>query len=195
MSRLRRLLTRLTGGPRVPDEVRRALEHDERVLAAAESPEGAAVATQRGLWLPERRRVGWHLISKATWDAGSLSLVEAEEIATADQAVVLRDHPPRRLRLSVPGRVPQVVHERVTGSIRSRHRRDLPGGGAWVVQRRVPGQDGVVLQVRGDPGTDEQLVTALAREVSTRVRSVEQEGAEREGAERGDPERGGAAAE
>ncbi|MHA6798875.1 hypothetical protein [Bounagaea algeriensis] len=177
MSALRRLLTGLTGGSRVPEEVRRALERDERVLAVAEAQEGATVATQRGLWLPERRRVGWHLISKARWDAGSLNVVEAEEIATADRAVVLRDHPPRRLRLSAPGRVPQVVHERVTGSIRSRHHRELPGGGAWVVQRKVPGQDGVVLQVRGDPGTDEQLVTALARELSIRLRSGGEPGA------------------
>lgn len=178
MAALRRLLAGLTGGSRVPDEVRRALERDERVLGVADTPEGAVVATQRGLWLPERRRVGWHLISKATWDAGSLSVVEAEEIGTADRAVVLRDHPPRRLRLAQPGRVPQVVHERVTGSIRTRHHRELPGGGAWVVQRKVPGQDGVVLQVRGDPGTDEQLVTALAREVSTRLHG----GAEPDGA-------------
>jgi hypothetical protein len=65
--------------------------------------------------------------------------------------------------------VPEIVHTRVTGSIRSRHYRDLPGGGAWFVQRKVPGRDGVVLQVRADPGTDEATVHRLAAEVSRRM--------------------------
>jgi hypothetical protein len=34
------------------------------------------------------------------------------------------------------------------------------------VQRRVAGRDGVVLQVRPDPGTDPDLVRALAVEVA-----------------------------
>jgi hypothetical protein len=62
--------------------------------------------------------------------------------------------------------VPELVHQRVTGSIRTRHHRDLPGGGAWFVQRRVAGRDGVVLQVRPDPGTDLDLVRALAADVA-----------------------------
>jgi hypothetical protein len=60
-----------------------------------------------------------------------------------------------------------VVHERVTGSIKSRHHRDLPGGGAWFVQRKVAGRDGILLQVRPDPGTDDaalrQVITVVAR--------------------------------
>jgi hypothetical protein len=62
-----------------------------------------------------------------------------------------------------------VVHERVTGSIRSRHHRDLPGGGAWFVQRKVPGRDGTVLQVRPDPGADRDAVARLAAEVARRL--------------------------
>ena len=69
--------------------------------------------------------------------------------------MLIADLPPQRLRLAEPGRVPEMVHARVEGSINSRHHRDLPGGGAWFVQRKVPGRDGIVMQVRADPGTDE----------------------------------------
>ena len=62
--------------------------------------------------------------------------------------------------------MPEAVHARVTGSIRSRHHRDLPGGGAWFVQRKVPGRDGIVLQVRADPGTDTDVVRQVARDVA-----------------------------
>jgi hypothetical protein len=61
------------------------------------------------------------------------------------------------------------VHARVEGSIRSRHHRDLPGGGAWFVQRKVPGRDGTVLQARPDAGTDPALVAQVAADV---VRSL-----------------------
>ena len=62
--------------------------------------------------------------------------------------------------------MPEEGHARVEGSIRSRHHRDLPGGGAWFVQRKVPGRDGTVLQVRPDPGTDPELVAQLAADVA-----------------------------
>jgi hypothetical protein len=68
-----------------------------------------------------------------------------------------------------PGALPQVVHQRVTGSVRSSHRRELPGGGAWFVQRSVPGRDGVVLQVRVDPGTDLDVVTDIAAAVASHL--------------------------
>jgi len=58
------------------------------------------------------------------------------------------------------------VHARVEGSIRSRHHRDLPGGGAWFVQRKIAGRDGTVLQVRPDPGTEETVVRQVAGDVA-----------------------------
>jgi hypothetical protein len=54
----------------------------------------------------------------------------------------------------------------VEGSIKSRHRRELPGGGAWFVQRKISGRDGTVLQVRPDPGTDEAVVRQVAGDVA-----------------------------
>ncbi|MHA6795736.1 hypothetical protein ACVGVM_19805 [Pseudonocardia bannensis] len=172
MSWLTSALARLTGRDELPAGFEARLEADERVLAVAEVAGGGhLVVTSWGVWLPgaQPRRVGWHLISKATWKDGAIVLVEAEESGDAGGAMLLTDRPARRLRLADPGRVPQVVHERVTGSIRSRHHRDLPGGGAWFLQRKVPGRDGIVLQVRADPGTDEAVVRQVAADVARKL--------------------------
>lgn len=169
---LRRFVDRLSDRD-LPADFPGALDRDERVLAVATLSDGGhLVATSRGLWLPDGdgvRLVGWHLISKATWAQDTLTVVEAEETGVVGGAVLLADLPGRRLRLRRSGRLPETVHARVTGSIKSRHHRDLPGGGAWVVQRSVPGQDGFVLQVRADPGTDSDAVRALAAKVAEQV--------------------------
>lgn len=174
---LRRFAARLAGTDAVPGDFSGTLTSDERVLAVARDARGPLVATHLGLWLPEEsgaRRLGWHLISKASWDNGTLDLIEAEEIGEAGTAVLLRDRPRARFTLTEPGRLPEVVHARVTGSIKSRHHRDLPCGGAWFVQRKVPGRDGVVLQIRGDAGADEQALARFAEDVAARLpRSAE----------------------
>jgi hypothetical protein len=167
---IRRLLARLAGTAEVPGDFRGTLETDEDVLAVGRVEDGAVVATHLGLWLPEGRRIGWHLISKATWRDGVLVVTEAEQTGELGGAVLLRDRPVRRLRLTEPGRLPDVVHERVNRSIRSRHHRDLPEGGAWVVQRKVPGQDGIALQIRPDEGTGDAAAEALARALTSRLR-------------------------
>jgi hypothetical protein len=164
-----RLFRKLLRREEVPADVAARLAADERVLATATLGDAEhLVVTSYGLWLPGdegARLVGWHLVSKATWGNGALTLVEAEETETVGGAVLLADLPPRRLRLAEPGRVPETVHARVEGSIRSRHHRDLPGGGAWFVQRKVPGRDGIVLQVRPDPGTDLAVVRQVVADV------------------------------
>ncbi|HZG91588.1 MAG TPA: hypothetical protein VEZ42_15355 [Pseudonocardia sp.] len=169
--KLPRVLRRLTGRDGLPERFAGTLDADERVLAVAEvaGRDAHLVATSTGLWLPTDdtpRRVGWHLVSKATWQHGALVLIEATEAEEVDGAVLLTDLPAVRWRLSDPGRVPEVVHQRVTGSIRSRHHRELPGGGAWFVQRKVAGRDGIVLQVRPDPGTDADTVRRVAGAVA-----------------------------
>jgi hypothetical protein len=153
----------------LPQEFPGKLTAEERVLAVAQSREGGhLVATSLGLWLPEggtARRVGWHLVSKVTWDNGLLAVIEAEETGTVAGAVVLNDRPPRTFRLTGASGLPEAVHARVTGSIKSSHHRDLPGGGAWLVQRKMAGRDGIVLQVRADPGTDEEALKSLTAQV------------------------------
>jgi len=172
---VRAALRRLLGGDGLPEGFAGRLEPDERVLAVAATADGAhVVVTSWGLWLPPAesgtadgpRRIGWHLVSRAVWRNGALAVVEAEEAELVDGAVLLADRPARRIRLADPGRLPEAVHARVEGSIRSRHHRDLPGGGAWFVQRRVPGRDGMVLQVRPDPGTDPAVVAQVAADVA-----------------------------
>jgi hypothetical protein len=169
LTNLRAAVRRLLGDG-LPEGFAGRLEADERVLAVGRTAEGAhLVVTSWGLWLPDDggpRRVGWHLVSRAVWRNGVLAVVEAREVSEIDGAVLLADRPARRFRLAAAARVPEAVHARVEASIRSRHHRDLPGGGAWFVQRRVAGRDGTVLQVRPDPGTDPAVVAQVAADVA-----------------------------
>lgn len=175
--RWRALVDRLAGSG-VPQGFPGSLARDERVLAVAATPGGHLVATRLGLWVPAVdgvRRIGWHLVSKASWAEGALTVIEAAESGAAGGAVLLTELPAVRYALAEPGKLPEAVHARVTGSIRSRHYRNLPGGGAWFVQRTVPGADGVVLQVRPDPGTDPDAVATVAATVAERLASTRYE--------------------
>ncbi|WP_298179428.1 hypothetical protein [Saccharomonospora sp.] len=157
-------------GQDVPDVVRAKLADEEHVFATAATGTGGHVAvTALGLWVPDGesvRRIGWDVISKAVWKGDALTVTEAEVTERAGDAVVLRDLPPTRHVLPKPGKVPYLVRQRVESSIRSRYRKELPGGGAWFVVRKLPGADGVVLQVRPDPGTEPDVVRDIAREAA-----------------------------
>lgn len=187
-----RLRALVAGREPVPDGFAGTLATGERVIADARDPRGAVVlATDRGLWLPPEhgagrswtadsedgpeggaRRIPWHLVSKATWSAGALVVVEAVEDADLGGGVVLlADRPGRRVSLPEPGQLPEVVRQRVTDAIKDRQYHELPGGGAWFVQRRVPGV-GVVIQVRPDPGTDPGAVHTVAAGVGERLRAA-----------------------
>lgn len=170
----RRLWRILLRAPALPEGFTGRLDPGEEVLAVGTLVRGGhLVLTQFGLWVPEGgtvRRIGWHQVSKAVWDRSTLALTEAVSDGQAGDAELLAELPPRRLPLAEPGKVPEIVQARVTGSIRSSHYRELPGGGARFVQRKVPGRDGVVLQVRPDSGTDRDAVAAVAAEVAARLR-------------------------
>jgi hypothetical protein len=147
------------------------LQSTERVImkAALAGSSGHLVLTQLGMWVPEgveARRIGWHLVTKALWDRSALVITEAVSTGTVGEAMLLADLPPRSFALAAPGKVPVVVQERVTSSIRSSQHCELPGGGAWFVQRRIPGQAGVVLQVRADPGTAGDALEAMINQVT-----------------------------
>ncbi|MDQ3576100.1 MAG: hypothetical protein M3443_00515 [Actinomycetota bacterium] len=166
------LLRRLLGSG-TPTGFPGTLDKDEAVVAStAIRGGGHLVITSLGLWVPDGegvRRIGWHMVSKATWGAGTFVITEAEEVERAGDAVVLADLPPVRFVVEEPGKAPQAVHDRVTSSIRSSHHQELPGGGAWFVQRKVPGRDGVLLQVRPDQGTDVDAVRKVASEVAAKI--------------------------
>jgi hypothetical protein len=160
-------------GDRVPEGFPGVLDPGEHALAsAAVTGGGHLVVTPLGLWVADAgtaRQVAWHLVAKAAWGDGVLTLTEAEEAGTAGDAVLLADRTPVRFALETPGRVPLLVRQRVDGSIRSRYRKELAGGGAWFVWRKVAGRDGAVLQVRADPGTDADVVAAIAREAAGKL--------------------------
>ncbi|WP_048876559.1 hypothetical protein [Saccharomonospora saliphila] len=161
-------------GPPVPEPVRSELAADEHVVAHAPVETGGHVAvTALGLWVPDGgasvRRIGWHLVSKAVWREGALTVTEAEVTGYAGDAVLLADRTPVRHALPKPGRIPHLVRLRVESSIRSRYHKDLPGGGAWFVVRKLPGTDGVVLQVRPDPGTDTDVVSDIAEQAAAKL--------------------------
>ncbi|WP_167172621.1 hypothetical protein [Saccharomonospora amisosensis] len=168
MGWLRRVL-----GERLPEELGTRLAADEHVLAWTRVGTGGYLAvTALGLWVPDgggQRRIGWDLVSKAVWRGDALTVTEAEVTGQAGRALVLADREPARLVLPRPGRIPHLVRQRVEGSIRSRYRKELPGGGAWFVLRKVPGADGVVLQVRPDPGAEVTALADMAQEAAEKL--------------------------
>ncbi len=158
-------------GDRVPAGFEGSLDDGEHVVgSAAVEGGGYLLVTPLGLWIPDGpRRVGWHLVGKAAWADGVFTLTESEETGNAGKAVLLADKAPVRFKLAQPGKVPLLVRQRVDGSVRSRHRHDIGTGGVWFVERKVPGQDGTVLQVRPDPGTDLDVVRAIAEEAAEKL--------------------------
>lgn len=171
MSFLRRVIRRING-TNLPEGFDGSLGETEHVLASAQSAGRAVVVTSHGLWIPERagdRRIGWHRIAKVRWSDPELEVVEAAVCETVGGIELLEDLPPQRFPLDRAGRVPQLVQTRVERSITERQHRELPGGGAWFVQRREPGVDGVLLQVRPDEGVDRDAVRSLAEGIARRL--------------------------
>jgi hypothetical protein len=140
---------------RLPSALRPPLGADERVVAWAHADgDAVVVATNRGLWLPGPRFIGWHEIHKATWAGRSLTVVPAAAAGASEGYVEMRDLEPVSVTLPDPGRVPEQVHTRVTRSVAYTSHHRLPGGGGVrVVARRVPGRDGLHWTVRYDAGT------------------------------------------
>ncbi len=143
--------------PRLPADKRPALHPEERVLAWAwvgSDPGGpVAVATNQGLWLPDRERLGWHEIHKAAWSGRELRVVPAEVAEVRERYAVLIDAPALTCLLLDPGEVPDQVRTRVTRSVAYTSHHALPAGGVRIVGRRVTGLDGLSWAVRYDAGT------------------------------------------
>jgi hypothetical protein len=155
-------------GSGAPDGFTGSLEPDETVIAHAPVQDGHLVVTSLGLWVPGPRRIGWHLISKVKWE-GALRVVEAREAGQEGPVVLLEDLAAQRFAVGEPGRVLRAISQRVEGSIRHRERVESPG--VWILQRKIPGRDGVVWQARGDAGVDlADVRTAVAAFAARLVR-------------------------
>lgn len=146
--------------PAPPAALTGALSADEELLASAQDAAGGWIgATRFGIWrLPvggEPTLVPWTLISKVTWQAPILHVVRADVVGELAGAELIVDRHPDNDEIAEPGKLTDVIHARVRSGIISSTHHDVPGGGGWVVVRRVPGRDGPMVQVRLDPGTPE----------------------------------------
>jgi hypothetical protein len=155
--------------PRLPAERRPPLEPEERVLtwALVGDDAGALVATNRGLWLPDGRRLGWHEIHKAAWSGRELRITPAEVAQDRSGYTVLVDGPVLSFLLLEPGEMPDQVRTRVTRSVAYTTHHAMNSGGVRVVGRRVSGRNGLSWAVRYDAGTPVDLpaVTELTDEL------------------------------
>ncbi len=160
--------------PVPPAELTSVLRSDEDILASAQdSADGWWAVTRYGIWrLPAGSApelVAWQLISKVTWQSPVLRLVRADVVGELADAELIVDRPAEQVELITPGKLTDVIHQRVrTGIISSTHH-EFAGGGGWLVVRRVPGRDGPVAQVRLDPGTRQDDARQWLPELVTRA--------------------------
>lgn len=160
---------------KVPAELRPELDPGERILAwAATGEDAGVVATNLGLWLPDRGRLGWHEIHKAAWSGRELRITPAEVAEVRPDYAVLVDAPLVTYLLLEPGELPDQVRTRVTRSVAYTAHHPLPAGGVRVVGRRVSGVDGLSWAVRYDSGTpvDAEPVIKITEELVTAAQSA-----------------------
>lgn len=145
---IRRLFGR-TAAPVEPDL-------GERVLAWAETDRGVVAGTRDALYLPgptahlQPIRVPWHQVETADWDADSGALI-VREVGTYGLT-----RPEHRLVLDEPGRLLELLRERVTSTIVLTRPVSVPGQrGAKVIGRRsTSGDREIAWFVEYDAGLD-----------------------------------------
>ncbi len=161
----------------LPPPLRAALREEEHIQAVADLTDGTLLAASRfGLWHVNGGEVsvtGWEFVAKARLTGSVLSVIATHHVGDLpDGTVVLADDSLREHVLAGRSSLTDVVHNRVRRSVVASRHFDHPGGGGWVVLRRVPGRDGLVTQVRLDPGADPadpgfgDAVAALAAELT-----------------------------
>jgi len=105
----------------------------EKVLAHASSPDGPVAGTRVALYLPGGRRIPWEQVEAADWDLESETL-RVSEVGSWGQA-----RPSYALALAEPGRLLELVRERVTASVVLQRHVPLRGKrGVRVIARRAP---------------------------------------------------------
>jgi len=113
------------------------LEPGERVLASAHAADDRwHVATGHALYIAHdrgHRRVAWQLVDRAAWDRDS------ERLMVVEVADFGEPQPSHVLEVADPGRLLEVVRERVTASVlMTRHVPVAGSRGLKVVARRAP---------------------------------------------------------
>lgn len=143
----------------LPAQLRAVLDKDEHVQVLADCLDGKVLAASRfGLWVVEQdkaSRLGWELIAKARLTARVLAVIPTQVVDEfPDGTQVLVDEASREYTLAGRSGLTDVVHTRVRRSVAASRYLKFPGGGGWVVLRRIPGRDGLTRQVRLDSGAD-----------------------------------------
>ena len=139
---------------------------EERILAwSAIADDQVVVATNHGLHLPGRDRLGWHEIHKAAWSGRELRVTPATVAQERDGYEVVEDAPVVTYLLLDPGELPHQVRARVTRSVAytMHHPLAQSGAGVRIVARRIAGVDGLSWAVRYDPGVPAEAPAVIER--------------------------------
>ena len=143
-----------------------AVARGERVLASATTAEGTVLAGTRDAFYVvtdgDTRRVPWEQVEAAGWDRDTDTFRLSEVGSWGEQ------RPVHSATLNEPGRLLELVHERVTASVVLQRHVSLGGRrGLRVIARRAPsGAGGVQWVYEYDEGVDpdDPTVRAAARE-------------------------------
>jgi len=154
------------------DVVARAdLPRGEKVLASAESAEVWLLGTRAAFVVvaeTQHSRIPWEQVERATWDKDA-SLLEVSEVGEWGLS-----RPVHRFTLDEPGRLLELMRERVTASVVLQRRAVVQGRkGLNVIARRAPTGGEVGWFVEYDEGVDpdDPGVRALAGQALERARS------------------------
>ena len=122
----------------------------ERVLAWAASGTDVVAGTREALYLPGSRRIPWEQVEAAAWDLDSATL-RVSEVGTWGER-----RPSYALVLKEPGRLLQLVRERVTATVVLQRHVPVQGRrGVRVIARRAPaGSRGLAWFLEYDEGID-----------------------------------------
>ena len=143
-----------------------AVGRGEKVLASASATDGTVLAGTRDAFYVitdgETHRVPWEQVEAADWDRES-DLFRLSEVGTWGE-----QRPVHTVTIAEPGRLLELVHERVTASVvMQRHVAVAGRRGLRVIARRAPsGAGGVQWIYEYDEGVDphDERVRAAARE-------------------------------
>ncbi|WP_206422559.1 hypothetical protein [Nocardioides pantholopis] len=108
----------------------------ERLLAWAVSDRGPVGGTRDALYVPDGDatiRIPWEQVESAEWDK------ETEALCVLEVGTWGEQRPRHVLVLTEPGRVLELVRERVTASVVLQRHVPVAGGGVRVIARRAPG--------------------------------------------------------
>lgn len=143
------------------------LPRGERLLAWAAAADGTVVGgTRDALYVPER--LAWEQVEAADWES------ESNQLRVSEVGEWGRPRPERRFTIEEPGRLLELVRERVTASVLLQRHVPIQGRrGVRVIARRAPGGVGEIGWVyEFDEGidTDDPLVRLAAAQALAAAR-------------------------